>query len=709
MVPLLFSCQSPPGGGNIQGTVSLGSSIQSPSSPSPRTAPAEPEAVPGELIVKLRSHSSTGLPQTLQVAGLRLSLLQPLGLPGVGVYRITDQISLQSFQDVQALDALAGAVARLPGVEYAHPNYILRAFRTPDDAFYSFQWSLDADHLDLPAAWNIEDGASPRVVVAVIDTGGLYRKNHPDLTPNQLPGYDFISDPSIAGDGNGRDPDAEDEGGESGYHGAHVAGTVAAVTDNGEGIAGVSWGAQVTHMRVLGINGSGSSADIIDSLLWAAGIAVPGVPNNPNPAAVINMSLGGRRPCSQIPAYQEAINRVNQQPQKPIIVVAAGNSQENASDYVPASCQGVITVGATEFRNYRAFYSNYGPRIDVMAPGGDTTFPLNGIQIGGGILSTVWDEFGTPPGPGYTFYQGTSMAAPHVAGVAALLKARNPNLGYAEVLNILKSTAQPLSDAACTGSPHPEVSVNLEGTDCGAGLIRPALALQAAGTGGPGLADFSLQISPSSLTLTPGQTAQVSVRILRSGGFNAAVSLSLVNPPPGFTGTFNPNPAADNSNLALSQGVSPGSYRLIVQGTSGSLTRQASLDITVSNTAPPPPPSSSISGTYVFSLFIDQDGNFDQNRSKFIRILRDGRSAAYTLENLETGNYLVVGWKDANQNNEVDDADLLNVYVDAQGNYLVRPPKSGVDFSLEPVQGLGRTPWSPDALRTWIDGVLRNR
>ena len=538
--PLMLTVQ---GGGDISGTVSLGDSIQSLQEASLpplgeggvrvedrlRQVPSEPEAVPGELIVKV--HKGLGpqaLPQRLKVGEVALSLVRPMALPGVGLYRVTAGLAPQALGEVRALEALAAQVEALPGVAYAHPNYLLHFLKTPNDELYRYQWHYDSQHLNLPAAWDIEDGRSRQVVVAVLDSGGLYRKRHPDLTPNQLPGYDFVSDPFRAQDGDGRDPDPEDEEWASedvgqlqgsGYHGAHVAGTIAAVTDNGAGVAGVSWGAKVVHVRVLGLGG-GDDADILDGLLWAAGVEVPGVPRNANPAQVINMSLGGRGPCSQEPAWQDAINLVNAQPQKPVIVVAAGNEQDDASRYTPASCQGVITVGATEFRNYRAYYSNYGARIDVMAPGGDATQDLNGDGYRDGVLSTLWNNSSNQPA--FVFYQGTSMAAPHVAGIVALMKARNPNLGYAEVLNILKSTAKPLTDQACTGAPHPRVTVNLRASDCGAGLVDPARALQAVGGGGPGPSpDFGLQLSPTSATLAPGQSVQVQVAVLASGGFNS--------------------------------------------------------------------------------------------------------------------------------------------------------------------------------------------
>lgn len=707
------------GGGNISGTVSLGPGIQGQAPPpleagvgSMPSLPPEPQAVPGELIVKLKGDPAPrALPSVLRAGGFSLRLERPMGLPGAGVYRVEAGVSPQALAEVATLEALAARVAALPGVAYAQPNYLLYPLKTPNDPGYPLQWHYDPQHLNLPAAWDLEDGTSRPVVVAVVDTGALLRKRHPDLTPAFLPGYDFISYPEVAMDGDGRDPDPEDEEAASegdrgsGYHGSHVAGTIAALTNNSQGVAGVSWGARVVPVRVLGLGG-GATSDIVDGLLWAAGVQVPGVPPNANPAQVINMSLGGPRPCGQMPAYQEAIDRVNAQPQKPVIVVAAGNSQDDASKYTPASCTGVITVGATEFRNYRSYFSNYGPRIDVMAPGGDVTQDLNGDGYPDGVLSTLWSN--QQGRPAYSFYQGTSMAAPHVAGIVALMKAKNPGLGYAEVLNILKGTARPLSDQACTGQPHPRVNVSLRSSDCGAGLVDPVRALQAVGGGpGPGPSpDFQLQLSPTSLTLAPGQTGQVQVGVVASGGFSGPVSLTLSVAPSGVTGSFSPNPATATSVLTLSvgQGAAQGSYTLTVRGTAGSLTREASLSLSVVAAPPPPPPPATIAGTYVFGLYIDEDGNLDEAKSTYIRILRDGRSAPYTLRNLSPGTYLVAAWKDVNENEDVDEGDYLGVYVDAQGNYLVRPPRSGVDFSLEALIG---TTLDKGQLRSWMERVLR--
>jgi serine protease len=180
--------------------------------------------------------------------------------------------------------------------------------------------------------------------------------------------------------------------------------------------------------------------------------------------------------------------------------------------------------------------------------------------------------------------------------------------------------------------------------------------------------------------------------------------------PPGVTGSFSPNPATASSVLTLTvaSGAATGTYTLTVRGTAGSLTREASLGLSVVAAPPPPPPPATIAGTYVFGLYIDEDGNLDETKSTYIRILRDGRSAPYTLRDLSPGTYLVAAWKDVNGNGDVDDGDYLGVYVDPQGNYLVRPPRTGVDFSVDLVQG-----WtarvSEGQLRAWVQRVWRGR
>jgi serine protease len=245
-------------------------------------------------------------------------------------------------------------------VLYAEPDRLLRIQLTPNDARYLDQWHYyeATAGLNLPPAWDKSTGSG--IVVAVIDTG--YRP-HADLAANLVAGYDFINDSTVANDGDGRDGDASDPGdavaaGECGFgepasgsswHGTHVAGTVAAVSNNGSGVTGVAFGAKVQPLRALGKCG-GYTSDIADAIVWAAGGSVPGAPANATPARVINMSLGGGGGCDS--TTQNAINSARGR--GAVVVVAAGNSNANAANFSPASCNGVIAVAATNRSDGRA-------------------------------------------------------------------------------------------------------------------------------------------------------------------------------------------------------------------------------------------------------------------------------------------------------------------------------------------------------------------
>jgi serine protease len=353
-----------------------------------------------------------------------------------------------------------------PSVEYAEPDRIMQPMFTPNDPMFSQQWDYTdtVGGMRLPAAWDKSTGAGIRV--AVIDTG--YRP-HVDLQGQILAGYDFIADTTIANDGNGRDSDASDPGdwtaaGECGagqpasnssWHGTHVAGTIAALTNNGIGVAGVAYGAKVVPVRVLGKCG-GYTSDIANGIIWASGGTVSGVTNIAARAQVINMSLGGGGACDT--TTQSAINGARSR--GTVVVVAAGNESQNASNSSPANCSGVITVAATNKSGGRASYSNYGTIVDVAAPGGDS---------GAAILSTLNAGTKTPGADNYAGYMGTSMATPHVAGVVALMLAKNPNLTPDQVEAALKSSARAFP-ASCSG--------------CGAGIVDASAAVDAAAGGG---------------------------------------------------------------------------------------------------------------------------------------------------------------------------------------------------------------------------------
>ncbi|WP_023590201.1 S8 family peptidase [Streptomyces thermolilacinus] len=368
---------------------------------------------------------------------------------------LVDLGTATSKQDIAAvMDAFRAdpAVASVEADIRAYPMAV-----TPNDTEYAKQWDLfePTGGMNVPGAWDKTTGSG--VTVAVIDTGYAA---HSDLAANTIPGYDFISSSTDARDGNGRDSDAKDEGdwnatdgecgvgsraGNSSWHGTHVAGTIGAVTNNAKGIAGIAYGAKVQHVRVLGKCG-GSSSDIADAITWASGGSVPGVPANPTPAKVINMSLGGASStCPTV--YQNAINGAVSR--GATVVVAAGNSNTNASGFTPANCSNIINVASTSREGNRSYYSNYGSIVDVSAPGGETRSGTTSTPQNG-IYSTLNSGTTVQSLENYQPYQGTSMAAPHIAGLAALLKSAKSTLTPAEIETAIKSNARPLP-GTCTG------------------------------------------------------------------------------------------------------------------------------------------------------------------------------------------------------------------------------------------------------------------
>jgi serine protease len=392
-------------------------------------------------------------------------------------------------------------------IEFAEPDRMMRIQLTPNDSRYLDQWHYyeATAGLNLPPAWDKSTGTGVRV--AVLDTG--YRP-HADLAANLVGGYDFIGDTFVSNDGNGRDSDASDPGdavaaGECGagdpassssWHGTHVAGTIAAVTNNASGVAGVAFGAKVVPVRVLGKCG-GYTSDIADAIVWASGGTVAGVPANANPAKVINMSLGGGGACDT--TTQNAINSARSRGS--VVVVAAGNSNANASNYSPASCAGVISVAATNRSGGRAYYSNYGTVVDVAAPGGDVRSSSTN-----GVLSTLNSGSGAPGADSLAWYQGTSMATPHVAGVVALMLSANPALTPDDVETRLKGSTRPFP-ATCS--------------QCGTGLVDALAAVNAATGGGGGgtdspVAEVESNNSRSTAQLVSPNPALVSGRIASS-------------------------------------------------------------------------------------------------------------------------------------------------------------------------------------------------
>lgn len=426
----------------------------------------------------------------------------------------------QPIDAVQA-DVLLAQLRSDPAVLSAEIDQLLQPNDfTPDDADFGKQWHYrnvsgavaagappnSPGGINLPKAWAVavtQEGASvptpngAGVVVAVLDTGYVA---HADLVPNLVPGYDFISaygqsesEPDIAGDGDGRDADARDAGdwldasmtwcpgtpNDSSWHGTHVAGTIAAVTNNAKGVAGVAFNAKVMPVRVLGHCG-GFTSDIADAITWASGGSVPGVPDNPNPADVINMSLGGSGNCVANSAQQLAINGAIAR--GTTVVVAAGNNNSDAANHTPASCAGVITVGSTGVDASKSFFSNHGLTLTISAPGGGA--PASGNVLDGSHL--IWSTsnrgstrpIGGEEGDVVIGMIGTSMAAPHVAGVVALMQSTAVSAGLQPLTPALVRQVLSRSARSFPATLAPPVPMGVGIVDANAAVIMSRTAVQ---------------------------------------------------------------------------------------------------------------------------------------------------------------------------------------------------------------------------------------
>ncbi|UTW07822.1 S8 family peptidase [Pseudomonas benzenivorans] len=504
------------------------------------------------FIVKYRSGSreqasSSMRSQALNQAGQRRGLsVRHLRRTSVGA----DVIKAARKLDRAEASALLLELAANPSVEYVEVDALLQPAYVPNDSRYNEQWHYyePTGGINLPTAWDRSTGSG--AVVAVLDTGIT---NHPDLNGNLVAGYDMIADPTVANDGGGRDADPSDPGDwtsgqcgtprSSSWHGTHVAGTVAALTNNTEGVAGVAYNAKIMPVRVLGTCG-GYTSDIADGIIWASGGVVSGIPSTTTPAQVINMSLGGTGSCSL--TTQNAINSAVSR--GTTVVVAAGNSNSNAANFTPANCNNVITVAATTRSGGRASFSNYGSVVDIAAPGAGILSPLNSGST-------------TPASPTYAYYNGTSMAAPHVAGVVALMQAASPQLP-AQVESNLKSSARALPIACAEG--------------CGSGLVdaRAAIDVQAGppvvnndtlfnGTPITGLSGAKRSMKRYTITVPAGVSSLVFT--LSGGSGNADLYVRFGAAP--TTSSFDCRPRRRNNNESCTfNNPQAGTYHVAVSG-----------------------------------------------------------------------------------------------------------------------------------------------
>lgn len=356
-----------------------------------------------------------------------------LSLPNAGFDQLLAQKNPESVAKLRTLKAIK-RLRLQPDIEYAEPNYRVRSMLTPTDPAYIYQWHYAA--INLPQAWNITTGSS-NVIVAVVDSGVFME--HPDLRGQLVAGYDFISSVATSNDGDGIDPDPTDPGdsiyiGTSSWHGTHVTGTVVAAMNNNEGGVGVAPGARVMPLRAIG-RGGGASYDVLQAVRYAAGLENDSGTVPQRPADIINLSLGGGG-YSQV--SQDLYREVRA---RGIFVVAASGNENSPEAMYPASYNGVVSVAASDFRGERAPYSNWGPFVSVTAPGGNMSVDRNNDGYADGIMSTAVLETASGREKGYVFYQGTSMATPHVAGIIALMKSVYPGLTPDDFDSLLASGA----------------------------------------------------------------------------------------------------------------------------------------------------------------------------------------------------------------------------------------------------------------------------
>ena len=409
--------------------------------------PAGVEFVPGELIVKFRE----GVSSADRVTGTTRAgavLLRDLLLPGYSLVSVPRERE-EEFRARLMAD---------PTIEMAEPNGIDHSTFTPNDPLYTYQWHMP--QVQAEQAWDRANGSG--VVVAVVDSGVAYENydvyaQAPDLTGTSFTaGYDFINSDAHPNDDNG--------------HGTHVTGTIAQTTNNSLGVAGLAFGATIMPVKVLDSGGSGSHAQMADGYVWATD----------HGADVINYSAGGSDSSTKRAAVDYALSHG-------VVVVAATGNDGTFTLQCPACYPGVIAVGATDYNMNLSYYSNYGCGLeghclDVVAPGGDTTVDLNSDGYPDGVYQQTYDfacNGGTPDFTNfvYCFWQGTSMATPHVAAAAALLLNANPSLTVQQVGDCLRNTAM---DRGALGYD----------TTYGYGLIQARAALDACGGPVGGIAEL---------------------------------------------------------------------------------------------------------------------------------------------------------------------------------------------------------------------------
>lgn len=565
-----------------------------------------------------------------------------------------DEEKLQTLLAIKAL-------RKHPSLSYVEPNFIRKKLFTPNDVYYPRQWNFPL--IQLPEAWDLTTG-NPSVVVAVLDTGVLF--HHSDLQGQLLDGFDFISDPFSANDGDGIDNDASDPGDgtdfrASSFHGTHVAGIIGASSNNGEGVSGVSWQSKILPVRVLGLGGEGTSYDINQALLYAAGLPnVSGFVADP-PADIINLSLGGQGFSM---ADQDTIDQV--QAAGVIVVAAAGNNGDRIPFY-PASYDGVISVAAVDTQRVRAPYSNYFSTVDIAAPGGDARADLNNDGDIDAVLSTSGVESNASIHSTFVHMQGTSMATPHVAGVIALMKSVNSSLTASSVNMLLEQGV--LSD-----------DVGDVGRDefYGVGIINAFKAVSAALMidGVTPLNTSWLQVTPLHVDFSLANVLQIHL----DGFLSSSSGISQISSNADWLSVEALR--IDNMGLGVYQlsvdrtGLMDGRYHAEINFSSADRNLVLKVDMLVDSHAE----ASEAGFTYVVLLDVDT-GELSQQTN----VVFDGTHYSYSFYKVEPGRYNVVAGSDYDNDFYLcDAAELCGAYGGLENplSILLDSDKSGLIFEV---------------------------
>lgn len=499
-----------------------------------------------------------------------------------------------------------------PLVTYAEPNFFAFAAFVPNDTYYHYQWHFDDDHTNNPGgatsnpyggangggirmepAWDLSTGNSS-VVVAVVDTGVAYENysdpkdalcydwlgrlrpcrpaintyyQAPDLAgTNFVAGYDFINNDNHPNDDDG--------------HGTHVTGTIAQTTNNNLGVAGIAFSTKIMPVKVLDANGSGTYDNVADGIYFATN----------NGAKIINLSLGGGSPSTTLEnaiayAYNHGVT----------ILAAAGNNNSATLIYPAAYNAYCIAVGATRYDETRSYYSNYGPSLDIVAPGGDVNVDQNQDTYGDGVLQQT---FGDNTGNfGYWFYQGTSMATPHASGLSALILALEPSFTPDQVRSTLQSTAEDKGAAgrddvygwgiidayAALSSLAPPVSISLT-TD---GLVEfGVLALGAVATSSGDVQTVQVDTGPANLNIKSINFSD-GINIWTLGATNGANQVKWEFSKEGTTWTaFSTANTLFTLDTNVAQGGTRNLYLRLTMPSQSSSSNQYSTTVTIVATAP---------------------------------------------------------------------------------------------------------------------------